>query len=113
MTGDVYVYPIVDENKRAILRSDNFGYFFKRKGVIERIDDKEEIERVKTTLTIKNQNIMKKFIIINGTTTQIIERENLESAIATAQNICDHSKEIIVRKVNEFIDYSKVYKRTT
>lgn len=47
MTGDVYVYPIVDENKRAILRSDNFGYFFKRKGVIERIDDKEEIERVK------------------------------------------------------------------
>lgn len=52
---------------------------------------------------------MKKFIIINGTTTKIIERENLESAIMTAENLSDHSKEIIVREVKEFTDYSKVY----
>ena len=46
-TGTIYVYPIGDEYKKQILKKDNFGYFFKRKGVIERINNTEEIERVK------------------------------------------------------------------
>ena len=45
-TGQIYVYPIGYEYKRSILKKDNIGYFFKRNGVIERITDKEEIERV-------------------------------------------------------------------
>ena len=45
-TGDIYVYPIGNEYKRSILRKDNIGYFFKKDGVVERITDKEEIERV-------------------------------------------------------------------
>ena len=43
----IYVYPIEDKEKRYILRNDNFGYFFKYKGIIERITNEEEIERVK------------------------------------------------------------------
>ena len=48
-----------------------------------------------------------KFIIINGTTALIIERASMEKAIETCQNICDHSKEIIVREVDEIMDHRK------
>ncbi len=49
-SGNVYVYPIGDEYKRYILRCDIFGYFFKRKGIIERITNIEEVEQVKNYL---------------------------------------------------------------
>ena len=42
---------------------------------------------------------MKKFIIINGLDAVITERETLEDAKHHAINICDHSKEIIVKEV--------------
>ena len=48
--GDVYIYQIGNEYKRSILRKDNIGYFFKKDGIIERITDKEEIERVEKYL---------------------------------------------------------------
>ena len=50
---------------------------------------------------------MKKFIIINGKSARIIQRESLDMAKQTAENICDHSKEVIVREVTEVIDNSK------
>ena len=46
---------------------------------------------------------MKKFIIINGLNATIVERETLEDARNTAINICDYSKEIIVREINSII----------
>lgn len=46
---------------------------------------------------------MKKFIIINGLNATIIQRETLEDARNTAINICNHSKEIIVREVESII----------
>ena len=46
---------------------------------------------------------MKKFIIINGLNATIVERESLDDARNTAINICDHSKEIIVREINSLI----------
>lgn len=52
---------------------------------------------------------MKKFITINGTNVYINERKNINEAIISAQNICDHSKEIIVREVKHFTDYTKIY----
>jgi len=51
----------------------------------------------------------KKFIIINGKDVQIIERVNLDAAKQTAINLCNHSKEIIVREVENIIDYSIEY----
>jgi len=51
----------------------------------------------------------KKFIIINGKEVQIIERINLDAAKQTAINICDHSKEIIVRQIENITDYSIEY----
>jgi hypothetical protein len=42
---------------------------------------------------------MKTFVIINGMNCQIIERETMVKAIETAQNVSDHSKEIIVREI--------------
>ena len=50
-----------------------------------------------------------KFITINGSKVWITEKENLQAAINSAQNICDHSKVIIVREVTEFTDYTKEY----
>jgi len=52
---------------------------------------------------------MRKFITINGKKSWISERKNLDAAIISAQNICDHSEEIIVREITDFTDYSKVY----
>lgn len=46
---------------------------------------------------------MKKFLIINGLNATIVERQSLEDAKNTAINICDHSKEIIVREINNLI----------
>ena len=46
-TGQIYIYPKGFEYKKFILRSDNLGYFFKMNGIIERITNEEEIERVK------------------------------------------------------------------
>jgi len=51
---------------------------------------------------------MKRFITINGTHAWITEREDLASARHSAINICDHSKEIIVREISEITDYTKV-----
>jgi len=50
---------------------------------------------------------MKKFIIINGTNLRIIERKTLSKAIESAENISDHSKEIIVREVENITDHTK------
>jgi len=47
---------------------------------------------------------MAQFIIINGKEARLIERANLEDAKRTAENISDHSKEIIVRQIDLFID---------
>jgi alanine racemase len=52
---------------------------------------------------------MKKFIIINGTKVRIIERISMDKAIESAENTCDHSKEIIVREITEITDHTKVY----
>ena len=52
---------------------------------------------------------MKTFITINGTTLIITKRATLEEAIKSAENISDHSKEIIVREVTKITDYTKVY----
>jgi hypothetical protein len=46
---------------------------------------------------------MKKFIIINGLNATVVERETLEDARNTAINICDHSKEIVIREINSII----------
>jgi len=52
---------------------------------------------------------MKKFITINGDKAWITQRKDLESAITSAQNICDHSKEVIVREITHFTDHTRVY----
>jgi hypothetical protein len=44
---------------------------------------------------------MKKFAIINGTTLRVVYRLDMEAAITTAENTCDHSKEVIVREITE------------
>lgn len=46
-TGKVYIYPKGNEYKKFPLKIDRIGYFFKRKGIIERITNIEEVERVK------------------------------------------------------------------
>jgi hypothetical protein len=52
---------------------------------------------------------MKTYITINGKKATITERKNMEAARQSAINICDHSKEIIVREVDEITDYTKVF----
>lgn len=52
---------------------------------------------------------MKKFITINGNKAWITEKVSISKAIDSAQNICDHSKEIIVREVTEITDYTFVF----
>jgi len=47
---------------------------------------------------------MKQFLIINGKEARLIERATMEDAKKTAENICDHSKEIIVREIDLFIN---------
>ena len=50
---------------------------------------------------------MKKYIIINGTIVIIVERENMEAARGAAIKVCDLSKEVIVREMTDFKDYTK------
>lgn len=50
---------------------------------------------------------MKKFITINGKRATITERKTLDDARTSAINVCDHSKEIIVRELEEITDYTK------
>lgn len=52
---------------------------------------------------------MKKFITINGPKSWISERKSLADAVTSAQNICDHSHEIIVREVVDFTDHTREY----
>ena len=52
---------------------------------------------------------MKTFIIINGSIVQLIERPSIELACQTAQNVCDHSKEIIVREITKVTDYTYIF----
>jgi hypothetical protein len=53
----------------------------------------------------------KTFIILNGKTLRIVERNNIEEAITSAQNTCDHSQEIIVREIDydRFTDHKQEY----
>lgn len=52
---------------------------------------------------------MKKFITINGDRCWISERKSFEAAKMSAENICDHSQEVIVREIKDFVDYTRVY----
>jgi len=42
----------------------------------------------------------KTFIILNGKTLRIVERDNMEAAITSAQNTCDHSQDVFVREID-------------
>jgi len=48
---------------------------------------------------ILNGNIMKKFIIINGMEITLLQKESLAEARNHAINVCNHSKEVLVREV--------------
>jgi hypothetical protein len=41
----------------------------------------------------------KTFAVINGKELYIVKKPDIKLAIQWAQNVCDHSKEIIVREV--------------
>jgi hypothetical protein len=41
----------------------------------------------------------KTFVVINGKELYIIKKPDIKLAIQWAENVCDHSKEIIVREV--------------
>jgi len=45
-------------------------------------------------------------MILNGTELLLIIAENMDEAKQKAINICDHSKEIIVREIETFEDYN-------
>ena len=49
---------------------------------------------------------MKKYLIINGLRAFVISSTGLARAEQTAKNYCDLAKEVIVREVNKFNDYS-------
>lgn len=53
----------------------------------------------------------KTFIILNGKTLRIVERDSMAAAITSARNTCDHSHEIIVREIdyNLFVDHAREY----
>jgi hypothetical protein len=53
----------------------------------------------------------KTFIILNGKTLRIIERDSMAAAVTSAVNTCDHSHEIIVREIdyNLFTDHKREY----
>jgi len=42
---------------------------------------------------------MKTFILINGKEVRIIKSQTIETATIIAENLLDHSKEIIVREI--------------
>jgi len=48
---------------------------------------------------------MKKFIIINGKQVFVINKTNIQDAKHAAINLCDHSKEIIVREIEHITDF--------
>lgn len=52
---------------------------------------------------------MKKFITINGKKAWITERDSMEEARQSAINICDHSKEVVVREIEELTDHTKIF----
>jgi hypothetical protein len=52
---------------------------------------------------------MKTFIILNGKHLRLIERTSLADAKESAYNICDHSKEVIVREFDDITDHTKVF----
>ena len=52
---------------------------------------------------------MKKYITINGKTVTITERKDMEAAIQSAINICNHSEEVLVREFEEITDHTKVF----
>ena len=52
---------------------------------------------------------MKKYIIINGKQVYIIERRTKEKAIEYAENVMNHSHEIIVREIENITDHTKVF----
>lgn len=52
---------------------------------------------------------MKKFITINGKKAWITERNSMEDARQSAINICDHSKEVVVREIKELTDHTKTF----
>ena len=47
---------------------------------------------------------MKTFVIINGTILIYTIQKNMEDAITKAENISNHSNEIIVREITEIIN---------
>ena len=49
---------------------------------------------------------MNTYIIINGLNVTLIDRISMVDAKHTAINICDHSKEVIVRQVNDITNWS-------
>ena len=49
---------------------------------------------------------MNTYIIINGLDVIVIKRISMVDAEHTASNICDHSKEVIVRQVNDITSWS-------
>lgn len=44
----------------------------------------------------------KTFLIINGKELHLISKETLKDAVTYAENYMDHSKEVIVREVNNY-----------
>ena len=60
-------------------------------------------------MTSTKEVIKKKYIVINGSDAWLMERRDKDSAIQSATSVCDHSKEIIVREVEEFTDYTRIF----
>lgn len=53
---------------------------------------------------------MKKFIIINGTSATVHDKECMSDAKTYATNYSDHSKEVIVREITSLKSYSTLDK---
>lgn len=54
---------------------------------------------------------LKTFLIINGTFAILVHATSTEKAKETAINICDNSKEILVREVDGFIDWTRTFSK--
>ena len=48
---------------------------------------------------------METYLFINGGKAWISNKEDMEHAKQSAINVCDHSNEVIVRKITNFTDY--------
>ena len=55
-------------------------------------------------LTLNISKMKKTYLILNGDHMMFIQKENQDQALAAADGICDHTKEVIVREV----DFSKI-----